>query len=93
MANMEQLKAWKDTVYPVLRSKTEEFHLLGYDKATTEEIWECLMARMERQQGEYRLHQFVNEIFRLSANEFMNWLTISAYTGPDWFSDDSPFSL
>lgn len=92
--NTEQLKEWKETVYPALLSKTEEFHLLGYDQATTEEIWECLIAKLERRNEEYQLHQFVSEILRMSANEYMNWLTISAYKGPDWFGDNaSPLNL
>lgn len=80
MKEVKKLIEWKETVYPVLISKKEEFHLLGYDTATTEEIWDCLLAKLERRKTEYQLHQFVDEIFKLSLNEYMNWLTISAVT-------------
>lgn len=83
MANIDQIKDWKQTVYPVLASKVEEFHLIGYETATIEEVWECLIAKLERKKEKYKLHQLVAEIFNLSVNEYMNWLTISAYTEPN----------
>lgn len=81
--NVEQLNAWKDEVYPVIVSKTEEFHLYGYDAVTPEEVWECVLAKLERRKGEYMLHQLVAEIFRLTVNEYMNWLTIKAVTSAE----------
>ncbi|WP_246055110.1 post-transcriptional regulator [Pseudalkalibacillus caeni] len=87
------VEQWKDTVWPALESKKDEFHLLGYDRATTEEIWKCITARLKRNKDELQLHQFVNQIMRLSANEYMNWLTISAYQGPDWFSENEILDL
>ncbi len=80
MKEVKELSEWKETVYPVLISKKEEFHLLGYDTASTEEIWDCLLSKLERRKTEYQLHQFVEAIFKLSVNEYMNWLTITAVT-------------
>lgn len=83
MTNLEQVQAWKEHVYPVLVSKAEEFQLLGYDSVTPEDIWDCTMAKLKRKKREYMLHQLVNEIFKLSANEYMNWLTVQAVTASD----------
>lgn len=83
MKNLEQVQAWKEHVYPVLISKAEEFQLLGYDSVKPENIWNCALAKLKRKKKEYMLHQLVNEIFKLSANEYMNWLTIQAVTSTD----------
>lgn len=83
MPDVKPLNAWKQDVHPVLVSKAEEFQLLGYDTVTTEHIWDCVMAKLARKKREYLLHQLVNEIFKLSPNEYMNWLTIQAVTSED----------
>lgn len=82
------MEEWKKEVFPALESKLDEFHLLGYNGATTDEIWDCLLARMKRNNDleDIQLHRLVNEIMRLSTNEYMNWLTIHAYKGTDMFS-------
>ncbi|MCA0171732.1 post-transcriptional regulator [Bacillus sp. RAR_GA_16] len=81
------MNEWKKEVFPALESKRDEFLLLGYSGATMDEIWECLLARFEKNNelGEMKLHQLVNEIMRLSVNEYMNWLTIHAYKGTKTF--------
>lgn len=84
VTNLEQVQAWKEHVYPVLVSKAEELQLLGYDSVTPENIWDCTIAKLKRKKREYLLHQLVNEIFKLSANEYMNWLTMQAITSTDF---------
>lgn len=84
MTNLTQLNEWKEKVYPVIVSKAEEFRIYGYEAVTTEEVWDCVMAKLERRKEEYMLHQFVAEIFRLSINEYMNWLTIRAVTATEF---------
>ena len=85
MTNLEQVQAWKEHVYPVLISKAEEFQLLGYESVTPENIWDCMLAKLKRRKKEeYMLHQLVNEIFKLSANEYMNWLSIQAVASTDF---------
>lgn len=87
MADIDQWKAWKKKVYPALVSKSEEFTLLGYDRVTADDVWDCLMAKLERTKEDVRLHQLVNAIFKLSANEYMNWLTIRSYKSGDSLDD------
>ncbi|WP_270179418.1 post-transcriptional regulator [Alkalihalobacillus sp. CinArs1] len=84
------MEEWKNEVYPALESKRDEFHLLGYDRATIDEIWSCLLARLERNNDneEIKVHQLVNDIMRLSPNEYMNWLTIHAYKGTGWIGEE-----
>lgn len=84
MSNIEEIKAWKNKVHPVIASKAEEFQLYGYETVTPDEIWQCVLEKIERRIGDYKLHQLVAEIFRLSVNEYMNWLTIRAVTETDF---------
>lgn len=59
-------------------SKAEEFHLLGYEYVTGEEIWECVSQNYEAQ-GIPLLHRIVNDILTLKVTRFMNWMTMKAY--------------
>ncbi|MFC0188045.1 post-transcriptional regulator [Fictibacillus aquaticus] len=76
----EEFQKWKLETEPALQSKMEEFHYLGYESATIEEIWECVMAKAKKKKTEARLHKLVSLILTLTVNDFMNWLTIKAYT-------------
>ena len=39
---------WREEVDVVLESKREEFALLGYPKATKEDIWNCVMEKLKK---------------------------------------------
>lgn len=69
----------KNNLKEVIVSKMEEFHMLGYDAVSEEDIWECATAKYK---GEWpKPHQIVNDIYSLKPTAFMNWLTINAYKG------------
>lgn len=61
-------------------SKAEEFRLLGYEYVTGKDIWDCI-SRNYAKDGRPALHKLVNDIYSLKANNYMNYLTISAYRG------------
>ncbi|WP_054635542.1 post-transcriptional regulator [Thalassobacillus sp. C254] len=86
MKNEQQFDVWKNDLEPVLSSKTEEFQLMGYDKATNEEVWQCVMHKVKKKKEFIRFHALVNEIFTLRVSDYMNQLTIEAYKGPDLLS-------
>jgi hypothetical protein len=73
-------KDWKDEVQPAVKSKKEEFHFMGYESVTEEEIWNCVLARLKRKKEDPRLHTLVDYILSLTLNDFMTWLTIQSYT-------------
>ncbi|WP_426448622.1 post-transcriptional regulator [Paenibacillus sp. S-38] len=62
------------------RSKAEEFHMLGYEHVTPEDIWDCVSDKY-RKSGVPPLHRIVNDILSLRVTNFMNWLTMSAFKG------------
>ncbi|MBP1930444.1 hypothetical protein J2Z37_000431 [Ammoniphilus resinae] len=63
----------------VCQSKAEEFHLLGYEHVTADEIWDCVASRYKN--AVPALHQLVNDILSLKATVFMNWMTMRIYRG------------
>ncbi len=71
---------WKDEVQPAVKSKKEEFHYMGYESVTEEEIWNCVLARLKKKKEDPRLHTLVDYILSLTLNDFMTWLTIQSYT-------------
>ncbi|MDR7073629.1 post-transcriptional regulator [Fictibacillus barbaricus] len=79
MENIQHTE-WKMEVQPAVNSKKEEFHFMGYESVTNEEIWECVLAKMKKKKIEPRLHSLVDMILSLSLNDFMTWLTKKAYT-------------
>ena len=69
-----------ETIESLCRSKAEEFHLIGYEHVTAEEIWQCV-SNGYRQGEEPRLYRIVNDILSLKVTAFMNFMTISAFKG------------
>ncbi|WP_141504174.1 post-transcriptional regulator [Paenibacillus luteus] len=61
-------------------SKAEEFHLIGYEHVTGQEVWECVSEKYNKT-GQPELHALVNDILSLKVMKFMNFMTISAYKG------------
>ncbi|WP_096440380.1 post-transcriptional regulator [Alteribacter populi] len=92
---------WKDDLIPALESKAEEWQLLGYDRVSVEDVWQCVTVKWQKElkKGELteplRVHRLIGDVFSLKATEYMNWLTIEAYKGPDYFQEENqePFRL
>jgi hypothetical protein len=85
---------FREQVEPVIISKIEEFQLLGYDKVTPNEIWDCLMKKKwKNMKEEMKLYQVVNDILSLKIGEYMTYATIEAYKSPDWFGDEGKDAL
>ncbi|MDP5272769.1 post-transcriptional regulator [Chengkuizengella sp. 2205SS18-9] len=66
------------TIEELCLSKAEEFRMLGYDKVTGHEIWQCISEKYSKN-GVPHLHKIVNDILTLKVTAFMNWLTMNAY--------------
>ncbi|MYL33345.1 hypothetical protein GLW05_06990 [Pontibacillus yanchengensis] len=74
---------WKKWIEPVLQSKVEEFHMMGYEKARKEEIWNCLIHKVWKGKPNKRLYEIVQDIFHLSVGTYMAYLTVQAYQNDD----------
>ncbi|MBJ6362957.1 post-transcriptional regulator [Paenibacillus sp. GCM10012307] len=73
----EELQGWIETL---CESKAEEFHLVGYEHVTAEQIWECVSNKYHKH-GQPALHQIVNDILSLKVTAFMNFMTLNAFRG------------
>ncbi|WP_026906315.1 post-transcriptional regulator [Paucisalibacillus globulus] len=83
MELVKAVESWKQELLPVLKSKAEELQLMGYPKATDEDIWMCLVKKVWKGNPEKRLYEVVQDIFHLSSNIYMSYLTIDAYQDDD----------
>ncbi|WP_242224368.1 post-transcriptional regulator [Bacillus cereus group sp. BfR-BA-01380] len=86
MAEKEGLiEVYREQLQIVLDSKVEEFQMLGYDRVTLEDVWKCLKDRKWKRVGaNVRLHELVNDVLTLTANDYMTYLTMKAYQAPLW---------
>ena len=93
--NEEMFLTWKIKVEPVLESKADEWRMLGYERASKEDVWNIFIARLPRIEvpERIRFHWIVAEIFHLKTHDYMNWLTISAYKAPNWFENEEPVNF
>ncbi|TMN23757.1 hypothetical protein FH966_14475 [Lentibacillus cibarius] len=76
---VKSVHEWKEEVFPALESKASEFRLMGYDKVTAEDIWNCLNEKVWKNNPSKRLFEIVQDILRLSSNVYMSYLTINAH--------------
>ncbi|MEN2765878.1 post-transcriptional regulator [Ornithinibacillus xuwenensis] len=83
MESVKTVNEWKLLLMPVLESKAEEFQLMGYTRATDEDIWKCLVKKVWKGNPEKRLHEVVQDVFHLSSNIYMSYLTVDAYQDDD----------
>ncbi|MBB6445907.1 post-transcriptional regulator [Bacillus benzoevorans] len=75
----------KIEVSPALRSKQEEFFLIGYDNVTEDDIWEYLRRKKWRKAAEpLKLHEMVQQILALKVGEYMNFAAIEALKTADF---------
>ncbi|SDI76134.1 post-transcriptional regulator [Alteribacillus bidgolensis] len=75
----QQFEVWKSDAEPALRSKVEEFQLMGYNHADKDEVWKCVIEKLKKKKDYVRFHVLINSILTLRLSEYMNRLTISAY--------------
>lgn len=75
--------AYREQLKIVIDSKVEEFRVLGYDRVTTKDVWECLKVKKWRKvDQELKLFQLVNDVLSLSTSDYMTYLTMQAYKSP-----------
>lgn len=65
------------------KSKVDELHMLGYEKATEEEVWDCLMKKVWKKDCEKRLYEVVQDILHLNPGTYMNYMTAQVYQEQD----------
>ncbi|RKD23926.1 hypothetical protein BEP19_05735 [Ammoniphilus oxalaticus] len=80
MAQVERsLEELEREMGAICQSKAEEFHLLGYEQVSADEIWECVSTNYAQEVPP--LHKVVNDILSLTVTKFMNWMMMKMYRG------------
>ncbi|WP_017728625.1 post-transcriptional regulator [Halalkalibacterium ligniniphilum] len=88
MSEKQQFEVWREQVRPAVLNKLDEFHFLGYERATEQEVWDCVQYKLRKKKEFIPLYEFVNVILTLSPQFYMTWLTMNAYKEPeDWFKE------
>lgn len=83
MDEIRNVKDWKKTVSPFLKSKVEELHTLGYKQATKEDLWNCLKEKVWKDNEKMRLYKVVADIMQLNSGTYLNYLTQKTLQGDD----------
>lgn len=79
MEEMRSVQEWRPRAESVLSSKTNEFLEMGYNNATNDDIWSCLMEKVWKGNPSKRLYEVVQDIFHLGSNVYISYLTVHAY--------------
>lgn len=75
-----------EVLQPALKSKVEEFLLIGYGKVEVKDLWDYLTKKKWRKtQVEIRVHELVSDVLSVKAGDYMNYATIEAFKSPNWF--------
>ncbi|EJS72244.1 histidine kinase [Bacillus cereus] len=83
------VESYRGQLQVVLESKVEEFQMFGYDRVTDDDIWKFLKVKKWKKINDaVRLYELVNDVLRVSTNEYMNYLTVEAYQAPLWSFDE-----
>jgi len=79
----QNVNAWKQEVTPFLVSKTEELHLLGYEQATEQDVWNCLVKKVWKGTPEKRIYEMAADIMALNTATYLSYLTVKSYENDD----------
>ncbi|MBY0060751.1 post-transcriptional regulator [Priestia aryabhattai] len=79
------ISASKELIQPVLSSKMEEFHMLGYEEVTENDLLSYLEMKKWKKEKELSLHQVVNDILSVKITQVMSYVTIESFKS-DMFS-------
>ncbi len=74
-----------EAVYPALKSKLEEFMLLGYTTISERELWTYLTNKKWRKcKEDVHLYEIVQDIISVQICQYMNFATVEAFKQPDF---------
>ncbi|MRH43010.1 hypothetical protein GH741_09960 [Aquibacillus halophilus] len=86
MEKILHVSQWKEMLKPVLETKVTDLKLMGYSRTTSEDVWNCLTKKVWKGDPEKRLYEVVEDIFHLSSNIYMSYLTVQSYQNNDLFA-------
>ncbi|GAA0457039.1 post-transcriptional regulator [Alkalibacillus silvisoli] len=72
----KHVEEWRPQLYDVIQSKVDELEMLGYERVTHDEVWNCLLHKVWRKNKETTLFQVVQDVLHMSDRIFMSFLTV-----------------
>jgi len=89
MENSHAYDHFRQEVGIALKSKLEEFSLLGYDSVTEDGLWQYLTKKKWRKvQEEAALHEIVSDILSVKVSDFLSFTTMETYKASEFAMDD-----
>ncbi|WP_241762312.1 MULTISPECIES: post-transcriptional regulator [Anoxybacillus] len=79
----------REQLMPALQCKVDELKLLGYEQATIEDVWNCLMMKKwKKNNEEKRLFELVNDVLSLRATDYMAYIMTKEQKHDRWFTEE-----
>lgn len=74
---------------PVIKSKAEEFTVIGYGAVEMKDLWNYLMKKKWKnaKTDDVHMYSLVSDILSVKPGDFMSFMAVEAYRSPDWFAD------
>ncbi|MDQ0231511.1 post-transcriptional regulator [Metabacillus malikii] len=84
----QPVEYYKDHVKPALKSKLEEFKMLGYAEVSEEKLWDFLKNKKWRKTKELSVYEVVSDVLSVKVGEYMNFVTVESYKKDNWFESE-----
>ncbi|MBW7651394.1 post-transcriptional regulator [Anoxybacillus sp. ST4] len=86
---MGEMTVNREQLMPALQCKVDELKLLGYEQATVEDVWNCLMMKKwKKNNEEKRLFELVNDVLSLRATDYMAYIMTKEQKHDRWFTEE-----
>lgn len=79
MSQVHSYDKFHDAIKPALKSKIEEFSILGFSTVDEEQLWGFLTKKKWRKVREdIKLYEIVEDIMSVKPGEYMNYASVEA---------------
>ena len=89
MDNSHVNEEFRTQVQPVLKSKLEEFRLLGIESVSEQGFWGFLVKKKwKKVKHEMRLYEMIQDILSVRVSDYLNYVTIESYKTSEFSIDN-----
>jgi len=89
MDNSHVNEEFRTQVQPALKSKLEEFRLLGIESVSEQGFWEFLVKKKwKKVKHEMRLYEMIQDILSVRVSDYLNYVTIESYKTSEFSIDN-----
>jgi len=89
MDNIHVNEDFRTQVQPALKSKLEEFRLLGIDSVSEQGLWEFLIKKKwKKVKHEMKIYEMIQDILSVRVSDYLNFVTIESYKTSEFSIDN-----